>query len=147
MADSCSPESSGPFFGGMQSKDKEEHLLIRSIAVQIMRDLNIKSEDGDIFLRLIMNNLQNLLLGRNGDLDRYYNDKLDKLLPEFYLHFDLDAEQMQIDKNHGDHAKLWSIMKAIQKKYDIKDPKRKGDTPRFGNQSGNDCEVMQSGSN
>lgn len=113
---------------------KESEKLIIQIARNFAHYLNIDDKDEDIFIRLIVNNLKELLLGRNGMLDSYYHTRLTKLLPEFYLNFDLTPEELEIDRNHGDGTKLWTIIKTIQKKYDIKNPKRKNIPNVFGKQ-------------
>lgn len=128
----------GPFSDGPANKNQEEDFIVNEIVGEMSRNLNIDNSDRDIFIRLLKYNLGKLLLGRNGALDRYYNDKLDKLLPEFYRHFDLKAEDLEIDKNHTANSKLWTIMGRIQKKYDIKSPKRDKMPNHYGTQSGMD---------
>lgn len=133
-------EDLGPFSNEPGYKNREEQNLTDEIAREMARNLSINSNDREVFIRLFKYNLENLLLGRNGALDRYYNNKLDKLLPEFYLHFDLKAEDLEIDKNHTANSKLWTIMNNIQKKYDIKSPNRSKMPDHYGkNQEPDNC--------
>ena len=129
---------SGGFPNSRSGRNQEENIIINEIAREISRNLNIDNSDGEIFMRLMKHNLEKILLGRDGQLERYYNNKLEKLLPDFYRRFDLEAEQLEINKNHTDDSKLWNIMEAIQKKYDIKSPKRSKMPNYFGPQSGMD---------
>lgn len=122
--------------------NSDETAVIRAIVYEVVEALDIKNhEDSDIIRRLLKTTLQHSLSGRAGTLNNYYNNKLKKLLPSIYENFDLKPEEIDIDINHEPNSKLYSIIKAIKKRYDIDSPKRSSIPDHFGKKdSGMPCE-------
>jgi len=130
--------------GYSNDRNSDENSVINIIVAEVIDALDIDGSNRDIFARLLRTNLRKVLSGRRNVLDNYYNNKLKKLLPDIYLNFDLEPSQIEIDTNHGDSSKLYSIMKEIKKRYDINNPKRHEIPKYFGKNDPNAPQCNQS---
>lgn len=149
--------SGGPNFGydmdakselsPSKSRGADEDFIVQTIAELTVMDLGISDTTSRIIVtELLKRSLERTLSGRNGLLQNYYNKKLEKLLPGIYLTFDLKPEDLEINKNHSDDSKLYTIFKSIKERYNIDNPKRQGMPRSFGKNKGDmDIQCESSG--
>jgi hypothetical protein len=135
----------GESLGSLLYNYNDEDEVINQIVNQVVNDLDVEGLGRTLVSQLMKTNLKKVLAGREGMLNRYYNIKLQKLLPEIYLNFDLEPEELEIDTNHQDSTKLYSIFKALKKRYDISEPKRTGTPKSFGKKNPIGENTMESG--
>ena len=121
-------------FGDWNDNNSPHQILIKQIVRDIMDAMKLDvGENSSTIFTMLQRILEKSLTGRNGALNNYYHERLRKILPEIYANFDLVPENIDIDINHGDESKLYSIIKEIKKKYNIDTPNRRVIVPtNFG---------------
>jgi len=83
----------------------------------VVEALQVPYQSREITKNLLYSNLKDKVCSRDGLLEQYLHLELDKIARSIKSKFDLKKE-LKVDYNHAAHAKLASIMDAIEEKFE-----------------------------
>lgn len=94
-----------------------DKIFLNMVCNSVVEALQVPYQSREIVKNLLYSNLKDKVCSRGGWLEQFLHSELDKIAQSIKSKFDLKKE-LKVDYNYAAHAKLASIMDAIEDKFE-----------------------------